>query len=97
LEALSQLDRVLRLDPDHVPALTNRGAALVAIRQPEAALRALHRAAELRPDDSIIVLNLTRAYLAAGRRDDARVHHELLRRIDARRAHLLEPEIAPTQ
>jgi tetratricopeptide (TPR) repeat protein len=94
MEALAQLDRVLRLDPEHVPALTNRGAALTAIRQPDAALRALHRAAEIRPDDPIIVLNLTRAYLAVGKRDDARMHHEMLRRLDARRARLLEPEIA---
>jgi len=48
--ALGRFDRVLSINPDHPLALLQKGRVLIALGQPDSAVRALARACELLPD-----------------------------------------------
>ncbi len=92
-EAISHLRHAIWVKPDHPSALTNLGAALTETRQPDAALRYLLRSAELKPDEPATRFDLARAYLALGQADAAREQYEILSKLDARAARLLEPAL----
>ena len=90
-EAISYLERVTRIDPNHVPALVTLGNALLEIGQPEKALGSLLRALELRPEEPVLRYNLARAHLALGAYEAARKEYDTLLTLDPQRARALEP------
>lgn len=68
-EALRSLDRALQLDPDFVPAYTNRGRVLLALGPEKAkdALQSFDRALKHTPDDVQILHDRASALHALGR------------------------------
>ena len=58
---------------------------------PEAAIPHLLRARDLRPDDALVHLNLTQAYLALRQYEPARRAYETLLALDAGLARAIEP------
>jgi tetratricopeptide (TPR) repeat protein len=90
-DAVRYLERALRIDPELVPGLVNLGNALIEIGRPEAALPYLLRARALRPDEAVIHLNLTLAYLALREYEPARREYETLCELDARLTRQIKP------
>jgi len=69
--ALTDLNKALKLDPDHVNALSVRGALLAVKNRGEEALIDLEKAAQLRPGDIDILSGRANAYRMVNRFDDA--------------------------
>jgi tetratricopeptide (TPR) repeat protein len=69
--ARTRLDRALAIDPDYTPALYAYGVLLYNDNQPEAALADFMRAAKRQPENSAILDQLGRTYLALDRYADA--------------------------
>src|SRR5262249_48820502 len=90
-EAMQYFERAIRVDPDSVPTLVNLGDALIKTGRPDAAVPHLLRARDLRPDQPVIYLNLTRAYLDLHQYEPARRAYETLVTLDARLAKHIDP------
>jgi len=79
-DAVERAKRVLALDPDNVDALNVRAHGLLGEKRPLEAVGLFERVHVLRPKSADTVLNLSTAYIEAGRPDDAiRVIDELAR------------------
>ena len=90
-EAFRYFEHAVRVDPGSVPGLVNLGDALIKTRRPEAAVPHLLRAREIRPDEPVIYLNLTRAYLALHQYEPARQAYQTLSKLDAALAREIKP------
>jgi len=90
-EALRYFEQAVRVDPGSVPGLVNLGDALIKTERPDAAVPYLLRARAIRPDEPVIHLNLTRAYLALHQYEAARQAYETLFKLDATLAREIEP------
>jgi len=66
------LSEVLKLRPDHASALSEQGLAMLALGDPEEALRCAEQAALLAPDDPGVLANLALVRMEAGRFEAAR-------------------------
>jgi Tfp pilus assembly protein PilF len=82
-EAFRYFEHAVRVDPGSVPGLVNLGDALIKTGRPDAAVPYLLRAREIRPDEPVIYLNLTRAYLALHQYEPARQAYQTLSKLDA--------------
>jgi len=89
--ALRYFEHAVRVDPGSVPGLVNLGGALIKNERPDAAVPYLVRARAIRPDEPVIYLNLTRAYLALHQYEAARQAYETLSKLDATLAREIEP------
>lgn len=69
--ALDRFDEALQADPKHLKALYNSGIALLASGRGAAAAERFERFLELRPDDALGHLQLARAVLRTGQREEA--------------------------
>ncbi|MBL9216383.1 MAG: hypothetical protein JNG83_12975 [Opitutaceae bacterium] len=69
--AFASAERLLRRDPHNVAALGLLGQAAMALAWPETAVFAYEAASDLEPDRLDLLVNLSGAYLAAGRPADA--------------------------
>ena len=70
-EGLALYDRALALDPRSIPALGNRGAALLALGRPGEALASLQKANSLQPDTPKVINLLVQAWRNSGNLDRA--------------------------
>lgn len=97
--AMPYLERANRINPkpNDVPTLVNRAVGLIGTGQPEKAVAPLLRAKELRPDEPMVRVNLTRAYQALGETDLARQEFEVLRKLDGPLARSLESKLLPVK
>jgi predicted Zn-dependent protease len=96
-QAVHYLDRALRIDPNHVPALVTLGGALTEMGHARVALDYLLRARDLRPDEPVLHFNLARAYVAAGDRPRALAAYHALSTRDPDRARSIEPVLFPAR
>jgi protein O-GlcNAc transferase len=85
-EALAGYERVLKLWPDHVEALGNRGFALHAIGRSREAEASCRRALEIDPDNVPAHSNLGMILHAGARLDEAEIH--LRRAIEVKPEHV---------
>ena len=69
--ALANYDRALRLRPNHVNSLCNRGNALGALNRHGEALASYESALRLRPDDDDVLFNRGNALHQLNRLDEA--------------------------
>ena len=70
-EALKDLRMVLAHEPNHVGALDALGETELQLGYPKESVQALSRAAELAPDDRLILLHYSRALARDNRADEA--------------------------
>lgn len=77
-EATATIDEQLRLAPDSVRALLNRGAAAIQLKDYAAALAPLNRALDLQPRNPAALMNRAIALLQTGQLEDARRDYEAL-------------------
>jgi tetratricopeptide (TPR) repeat protein len=70
-KAEKAFDESLRLDPNHVKSLTNKGRVLIELSRSGEALGALAQAADLEPESNVVHRLLARAYAAQGRSGEA--------------------------
>jgi tetratricopeptide (TPR) repeat protein len=70
-EALRDLRMVLAREPNNVGALDTLGETELQLRQPQEAVKALGRAAELAPGDRLILVHYSRALARANRPEEA--------------------------
>jgi tetratricopeptide (TPR) repeat protein len=80
-EAAAVLARGTRIDPRSVAARVQLGVVLYLAGDPRGAEVELRQAVELAPDDADALLNLSVFLSATGRRPEARLHLERLRRV----------------
>src|SRR5581483_719913 len=73
-EAAKHFARILQGQPRHPLALWHAGRALTRLRQPQQSIALLQQAAAARPNAAEVLLDLARAWLVAGRPDDAIAH-----------------------
>jgi protein O-GlcNAc transferase len=85
-DALTKFDELLLLEPNHVPAITERSSVLLALQQYEAALAGIEKAIALEPDYAEAHLNRGVAYGQLKR------HAEAIAAFD--RALKLDPNLA---
>jgi tetratricopeptide (TPR) repeat protein len=69
--ALQDLNRALRLEPDHVEALYYAGVIYMALGQPQLAAQVLERARKVSPTDTPVALQLGLAYFGLNQYDKA--------------------------
>ena len=79
---LRSLDMAIALRPDHVPALTRQGMALVKLRRIPEGIASLKRAAAIEPNSAVIHRALGDAFLASGDADAAQKQLQEALRID---------------
>jgi tetratricopeptide (TPR) repeat protein len=89
--ALAELDRAIRLNPDSAPARVLRGSTLLAAGRPRDALADLTIARNLDPTPQAETRNATyllgRAYMALGKRDEAKaLFAQLSRQLSSKKA-----------
>lgn len=77
-DALAAIDEQLRLAPDSVRALLNRGAAAIQLKDYAGALAPLNRALDLTPRNPAALMNRAIALLQTGRLEDAGKDYKLL-------------------
>jgi len=70
-EALQAFDEVLRLEPDHVPSLVNRGIVLERLDRPAEAMASYDAALSINPVDPFALNNRGEALQKLMRPDDA--------------------------
>jgi tetratricopeptide (TPR) repeat protein len=80
-EAEQVLDEILAADPDHVPALIERGSLALDQGQADRARQWLFRAQRRAPEDAGANFALAAALRATGREDEAKAYHERAQRI----------------
>jgi tetratricopeptide (TPR) repeat protein len=76
-DAMTVLDRLLKLSPDHVPALLMRGEIVDSLRQSDAAEKDFRRAVELAPDSAAAHAALAGLLERQGHTREAIYHYEL--------------------
>jgi len=76
--ALVLLDRQIKLAPENLPALINKGYACLQIKAYDQAIPPLSRALELEPTNSIALLNRAIASLGADKLDVAQHDYDIL-------------------
>ena len=81
------IDETLKLDPDNAPAHMVMGEELLARGNAAAAVRELETARGKSPDTVKIRLDLLRAYVAAGRKDDANGERAAIERLNQQSTH----------
>jgi penicillin-binding protein 1A len=86
-EGLDALNQSLALRPGHARALTYKGIALLALREPRLALQQLDAALAIDPDDGVSYGTRGLVYIAVG--DESRA------RDDLRKAAKLRPDLVP--
>ena len=84
-EALAILRKTVQVDPQFFPAHEMLGLVELAAGQNDVAISELRRARELAPDSTFVLMNLTRAYARAGRRQAALAALDDLRQTGKRR------------
>ena len=65
-DALSYLDKILEINPNHQATLTNKGGVLIELGKNEDAIKYLDRALEINPDDVDTINNKAIALLRLG-------------------------------
>jgi protein O-GlcNAc transferase len=75
-EALSQFDRLLAHQPDHIVAMNERGAVLAGMKRLDAALASFEKALSLNPRYAEAYLNKGNACTKLGRYDEAFVAYD---------------------
>lgn len=76
--ALAALEHQLKLDPNNMKALFNKGALLIQLRQFEPAIGVLSRVLESEPKNDAARMNRAIANLQSGKLDDAESDYKLL-------------------
>jgi tetratricopeptide (TPR) repeat protein len=77
-DATAAIDEQLRLAPDSVRALLNRGAAAIQLKDYAGAIAPLNRALDLSPRNPAALMNRAIALLQTGRLEDAHKDYKLL-------------------
>lgn len=76
--ALTSLEHQLKLDPNNLKALFNKGALLIQLRQFEPAIGVLSRVLESEPKNDAARMNRAIANLQSGKLDDAESDYKIL-------------------